>query len=328
MIVVRAPLRISLGGGGTDLPFYSSKFGGELVGVAINKYNYIVIKKRDFYEDFLIRYSKTELVKDINEIQHPLIREALKLLEIKDPIEITAISDVPAGTGLGSSSAFLVALLKALHLHKREEVSAKTLAEEASHIEMNVLNEPIGKQDQYLSSFGGVINLKIKKDGSAIAGPLNITFSTREDLENNLLLFSTGITRSASEVIEEQKKSSEANEDIRDQMRIIKEIGMEIKNALEKGNVSQVGKWFNAHWEAKRKFSSKMTSPEIDEIYKIGLENGAKGGKLVGAGGGGFVLFYCEGNKSDLREQMQKKGLKELPIKFDLDGCKVVYDGR
>jgi len=328
MIVVRAPLRISLGGGGSDLPFYSSKFGGELTSVAINKYNYIIIKKRDFYKDFLIRYSKTERVNHPSEIEQPLIRESLKFLEINDPIEITAISDVPAGTGLGSSSTFLVALLKALHLHKREEISAKKLAEEASYIEMEILGEPIGKQDQYLASLGGLINLKIKKDGTVLASPLNFSFSTREELENNLLLFSTGIKRSASEVIKDQKKNSEKDKDKMKKMNLIKEIGIEIKKSIETGNPSQVGKWFNVHWETKKKFSEKMSSPEIDRGYEIGLKNGARGGKLVGAGGGGFLLFYCDENKIKLREAMQKEGLNELNFKFDMDGCKVVYDGR
>lgn len=328
MIVVRAPLRISLGGGGSDLPFYSNKFGGEMISVAINKYNYIIVKKRDFYDDFFIRYSKTELVKNISEIENTRIKAALQLLNIQEPIEITAISDVPAGTGLGSSSTFLVALLKALHTYKKEDVSAKKLAEEAAHIEMEILNEPIGKQDQYMAAYGGLINLKIKKDGSVLVSPLNISLSNQEELENNLLLFSTGIKHSAVEIIEDQKKNSESDEDKMKQMHIIKDIGLEIGKSLEKGDVSKVGRWLNAHWETKKKFSNKMSSDDIDKYYELGLKNGAIGGKLVGAGGGGFLLFYCEGNKSQLRDAMQKEGLKELNFKFDMDGCKVLYDGR
>ena len=329
MIIVRAPLRISIGGGGTDLPFYSSRFGGEMISVAINKYNYIILKKRgDFYDDFFIRYSKTEITKNICEIENTRIKAALQFLNIKEPIEITAISDVSVGTGLGSSSTFLVALLKALHTYKKEEVSAKKLAEEAAYIEIKILNEPIGKQDQYMAAYGGLMNLKIKKDGSIIISPINISLSNQEELENNLLLFSTGIKRSAVEIIKDQKKNSEADEEKMKQMHIIKDIGVEIGKSLEKGDITKVGRWLNVHWETKKKLSKKMSSEDIDKYYEWGIKNGAIGGKLVGAGGGGFLLFYCEGNKSQLRDAMQKEGLKELLFKFDTEGCKVVYDGR
>jgi len=329
MIVVRAPLRIPLGGGGTDLPFYSSRFGGSLVSTAINKYNYIIIEKRgDFYNDFFIRYSKTENAKSVNEIEHTRVKAALQFLNITDFLEITAISDVPAGTGLGSSSTFLVALLKALHVYKREEVSNTKLAEEAAHIEMEILNEPIGKQDQYLASFGGILDLEIAKNGSVTSTPLNISFSTREELENNLLLFSTGVKHSAVEVIKDQKKNAEASEDKMNQMHIIKDIGQEIRKCLEEGDTAKVGRWLSAHWDTKKKFSDKMSSNEIDQYYELGLKNGALGGKLVGAGGGGFILFYCDNNKRQLRQAMEKAGLKELQFKFDMDGCKVIYDGR
>jgi D-glycero-alpha-D-manno-heptose-7-phosphate kinase len=329
MIVTRAPLRLPLGGGGSDLPFYSSKFGGSLVSAAINKYNYIIIEKRKgFYDDFFIRYSKTEFAKKISDIEHTRIRAALEFLNIDEPLEITAISDVPAGTGLGSSSTFLVALLKALHTHKKEDISAKKLAEEAAHIEMNFLKEPIGKQDQYLAAYGGLLSLEIDKKGGVIASPLNVSISTQEELENNLLLFSTGIKHSALEVIEDQKKNAESDEEKMNQMNIIRDIGLEIKKCIETGDTAKVGRWFNAHWETKKKFSNKMSSDKIDDYYALGLKNGALGGKLVGAGGGGFLLFYCDNNKRQLREAMEKAGLKELLFKFDSDGCKVIYDGR
>ncbi|MEI6059017.1 MAG: galactokinase, partial [archaeon] len=322
------PLRLPLGGGGTDLPFFSSKFGGSLVSVAINKYNYIIVEKRDFYDEFLIRYSKTEVVKNVDDIQHTRIKAALKHLGINDPLEITSIADVPAGTGLGSSSTYLVALLKALHTYKKEDVSAKKLAEEAAHIEMEVLGEPIGKQDQYMAAFGGVLNLDIDKNGNVTVSPLNISYSTLEELENNCLLFSTGITHSSAEVIKEQKKNAESDEDKMNQMHIIKDIGKEIKKALEKGDTISVGRWLNAHWDTKKKFGNKMSSNEIDDYYDLGLKNGAIGGKLVGAGGGGFLLFYCEDKKRQLREAMNKAGLKELHFRFDMDGCKLIYEGK
>lgn len=328
MIVVKAPLRLPLGGGGTDLPFYSSKFGGNLLSVAINKYNYIIVEKREFYEDFFIRYSKTEIVKKVSDIEHTRIRAALEFLNITDPLEITAVSDVPAGTGLGSSGTFLVALLKALHVYKKEDVSVKRLAEEAAHIEMNILKEPIGKQDQYMASYGGLLNLEIEKKGNVIVSPLNLSISTQEELESNLLLFSTGIKHSAIEVIEDQKKCAETDEEKMKQMGIIKEIGVEIRKCLEEGHPSKVGRWFNAHWETKKRFSKKMSSSKIDSYYEKGLKNGALGGKLVGAGGGGFLLFYCDNNKRMLRKAMEELGLKELLFKFDLEGCKIIYDGK
>jgi len=328
MIVTRAPLRLPLGGGGSDLPFYSSKFGGLLVSVAINKYNYIIVEKRDFYDEFFIRYSKTEIVKKVSDIEHTRIRAALEYLNITEPLEITAISDVPAGTGLGSSSTFLVALLKALHAYKREDISGKKLAEEASDIEINILKEPIGKQDQYMASIGGLLQLEIEKNGNVLASPLNISFSTMEELENNTLLFSTGVKRDASDVINDQTKNAESDEEKMKQMHIIKDIGKEIRKALEDGDTLKVGRWLNAHWETKKKFSKKMSSDSIDKYYEIGLKNGAIGGKLVGAGGGGFLLFYCDNNKKQLRDALTKEGLKELPFKFDMDGCKVIYEGK
>lgn len=328
MIVVRAPLRLPLGGGGTDLPFYSSKYKGLMFSAAINKYIYIIVEKRDFYDDFFIRYSQTEVAKNIRDIQHTRIKAALEYLKINEPIEITSIADVPAGTGLGSSSTFLVALLKALHIYKKEDVSAKILAEEAANIEMNILKEPIGKQDQYMASFGGILNLEIEKNGEVMISPLNISYSTLEDLENNLLLFNTGVVHSTTDIIADQKKNAESDEEKMKQMHIIKDIGIEMKKSLEAGDTLRFGKWLNVHWETKKRFSKKMSSSKIDDYYELGLKNGAVGGKLVGAGGGGFLLFYCENKKKQLREAMLKAGLKELPFRFDREGCKLLYEGK
>ena len=325
MIVTRAPLRLSIGGGGTDLPFYSSKFGGLLTTAAIDKYIYIILKKRDFYDEFLLRYSKTEVVRKVEDIQHSRIKAALEYLNITDPVEITSIADVPAETGLGSSSVYLVALLKALHCYRREDVSSKKLAEEAAHIEMEVLKEPVGKQDPYASAFGGLLNLEIDNAGSVISSPIDIPYSTFEELENNCLLFSTGLTHSAKEVISDQKRNLESDKDKMGQMHVIKDIGKEIKCSLEKGDLAKFGKWLNVHWETKKRFSSKMSTSEIDKYYDTALKNGALGGKIVGAGGGGFLLFYCENNKKKLREALAQEGLKELPFRFNRDGCKLVY---
>lgn len=328
MIITRAPLRLSIGGGGTDLPFYSSKFGASLVTAAIDKYIYIIVEKRDFYDEFIIKYSKTEHVKRVQDIQHTRVKAALEYLNITEPLEIVSIADVPSGTGLGSSSAFLVALLKALHAYKKEQVSPKKLAEEACEIEINILKEPIGKQDQYASAYGGLLNLEIDKNNNVNATPLNVSYSTLEQIEQNSLMFFTNIERSASEVILDQTKKAESDEDKMNQMHIIRDIGLEIKKALEQGETKRFGQWLNVHWETKKKFTNKMSSPEIDKYYETALKNGALGGKLVGAGGGGFLLFYCEDKKRQLREAISKLGLKELPFRLDMEGCKILYEGK
>ena len=193
---------------------------------------------------------------------------------------------------------------------------------------MNILKEPIGKQDQYMASFGDILNLEIEKNGKVLVNSIDASYTTLEELENNLLLFSTGLKRSATKILHEQKEDLESDEEKMKQMHFIKDVGKEIKNALEKGNTQKIGRWLNVHWESKRKFSKNMTSNKIDSIYELGIKNGALGGKLVGAGGGGFILFYCETNKNKLREVMKKAGLKELPFRFDKEGCKIIYQGK
>lgn len=328
MIVTRAPLRISIGGGGTDLPYYSSKFGGSLVSVAINRYIYTTIDKRDFYNQTLIKYSKNECVDHVDQIQNTRVREALKLLGIKDPLEITTMADVPAETGLGGSSSFLVSLLKALHEYKSEGISAKYLAEEACKIEIDILKEPIGKQDQYLAAFGGLIHLNITKNNNVLVSPLNVSHETLKEMENNLLLFFTGIRRSASEVLSDQKKSAEDDKSKLEYMHEIKSIGVGIKTALEKGNLRRFGEWLNVHWELKKNLSKKMTNDKIDLWYDTAIKNGAVGGKIIGAGGGGFLMFYCDNDHAKLIKVMSKLGLQEMPFNFDFDGAKVIFKGR
>jgi len=328
MIITKAPFRLPIGGGGTDLPFFYSKYGGQLVTAGINKYNYIILEERPFYDEFYIRYSKMEVVKTVEEIQHTRIRAALQYLKLRNPIEITAISDVPAGTGLGSSSTFLVALLKALHVYKREEISAKKLAEEAADIEINILKEPIGKQDQYAAAFGGIMSLSISKRNDVLASPLSIPYDTINNLENNLHMFYTGIIRSASEVINDQTRKVVSDQSKMECMKEIKQIGIEIKNALESGNLKRFGEWMNIHWETKKKMSEKMSNQQIDNWYNFALKNGALGGKIMGAGGGGFFIFYCENNVSAFKNAMISQGLKYIPFKFDFDGCKVVFDAK
>jgi D-glycero-alpha-D-manno-heptose-7-phosphate kinase len=326
MIISKTPFRISIGGGGTDLPFYYTRKGGSLVTATINKYMYIIVQRRKYHDDFFLRYLKIELVKDSNLINHELIREAIKLLKITEPIEVTSVSDIPAGTGLGSSSSFLVGLLNALHAYKGERVSNKTLADEATKIQMEILKQPAGLQDQYAAAFGGIIHMAINKVGKTLVSPLDIPYDDINRLQENLVFFYTGINRSANEILNQQKIEVESDDEKLNQMTQIKEIGYEIKKALEAGNLRRFGEWMNVHWENKKKVSKRMTNPQIDEWYNLAIENGAIGGKIMGAGGGGFFMFYVGNNKDNFIQMMENKGLKNVDWKFDFDGSTIVYN--
>ncbi|MCA9487695.1 MAG: hypothetical protein KC516_01900 [Nanoarchaeota archaeon] len=328
MIITKTPVRLPLGGGGTDLPFFYPLFGGEMVTASIDKYIYVAVSERKFYDTFRISYSKTEIVHSIREIENSRVREALNLLEIKEPLEINIISEVPGKSGLGGSSVFLVGLLKALHIYKREEVSSKRLAEEAAKIEIEILKEPIGKQDQYAAAFGSINSLKIDKKGNVAVAPIDISLNTINMLERNLHIFFTGILRSASEVLRDQGKEAKSDESKLNSMKQIKEIGIEIKNALEIGDTKQFGRLMNLHWETKKKTSGKISDPKIDDWYDLALKKGALGGKIMGAGGGGFFLFYCDRDPENFIFEMEKSGLKYVPFKFDLDGSKVLLNIR
>lgn len=328
MIVTRTPLRISLGGGGTDLPFYCSKFGASLITSAINKFIYISISPR-LDKEYKLNYSRTEIVREINQIKHPLIRESLKFIKITKPLEIHSTAEIPSGTGLGSSSTYLVGLLNALYYHNQEIVSKYKLAEDSSTILMDKLKEPCGKQDQYAAAFGNLLHLKINTSGRVIVSPININYKTLKELEKNLLLFYTGLKRSANEVLTDQKKIAEEKpkSQIFEHYHKIKKIGSESLKCLEKGNLRRFGEWMNAHWNLKRELSDKITNPKIDKWYELALSSGAIGGKLIGAGGGGFMLFYTETNHEKLKQILSKEGLVHTEFKFDFDGSKIVYDG-
>lgn len=328
MIITKTPLRLSIGGGGTDLPFFYPKFGGELITAAVDKYIYVTISERKFHNEFRIAYSKTENISSVDKIQNTRVKAALKFLDISKPLEISTISEVPGSSGMGSSSAFLVGLLKALHAYKGESVSSKVLAEEAAKIEIEILNEPIGKQDQYAAALGGINHLKINKEGVVSSSPLNLSYETFRELESNLHMFFTGILRDASDVLREQQKAVLSDSDKLEQMKQIKQIGLEIKEALEKGDIRKFGKWMNLHWETKRKTTSKMSNSQIDKWYEVAMKNGALGGKIMGAGGGGFFLFYCDTNQGNFIKVMEKEGLKYVPFRFDMDGSKILLDAR
>jgi D-glycero-alpha-D-manno-heptose-7-phosphate kinase len=323
MIFVQSPLRISLGGGGTDLPSYYQDHGGFLIAAAINKYVYITLH-RAFTQEIIIKYSSHERVNSINDIQHPIIRESMRYLNYPDEgIEIASLADIPSGTGLGSSGSFTTALLAALHTNHRNVLQKERLAEEACHIEIERLGEPIGKQDQYIAAFGGLTCFDFAKDGKVTATPLNISQETFYNLEDNLLLFFTGYSRSASSILKEQDdKSRGHDQNMIDNLHFVKELGLQSKAALESGNLHQFAELMNAHWRHKKKRSNKMSNPKIDEWYELALKNGALGGKMIGAGGGGFLMFYTE-DKTRLRHEMLNAGLREVRFSFDLLGTRV-----
>jgi len=324
VILTRSPLRISLGGGGTDLASYYEKYEGFLIAGAISKYVYVNLT-RPFSEGIVLKYSKIENVKKVSEIQHPIIRESLNLFNLETPqIEISTIADIPSGTGLGSSSSFTTGLLRALYAHKRKPIHAQELAALACDIEINKLSEPIGKQDQYIAAFGGITSFVFKADGSVVAKPLSVTPETILHLEDNLLLFYTGQTRSASKILSDQKtKSIAKNQKMIDNLHFIKDLGLRSKTALEGGQVEQFADLMHEHWEHKKSRSEGMSNMNIDRWYEIGRQNGALGGKVVGAGGGGFLMFYAH-NKQKLRNAMKEEGLEELRFGFDFDGTKVI----
>lgn len=325
MIVSRAPVRFSLGGGGTDLPSYYARFGGYVVSAAIDSYVYITANKR-FYDDIRLAYSQTEIVPNIESIQHRIFREALRMTGIDRAIELTSVADVPANSGLGSSSSFTVALLNALHTYKREFVSSRQLAEEACELEMVRLAEPIGKQDQYIAAFGNVTALTLDQDGTVHVEPVPIRDEVLDELENNLVIMYSGIERAASSVLEEQgsrvKKSDSAT---LEGMHRIRQLGHDVFDLLVKGDIDRYGELLHEHWTNKRRLASKMTDERIDEHYDAARKAGAIGGKLMGAGGGGFFMFYTRPqDKRRVYEVMTKRGLKPLRFRFDLDGARIV----
>lgn len=324
MIIVRSPLRITLGGGGTDLPSYYRDNEGFLVSAAIDKYVYVNVM-RPFTEGIYLKYSQLEHVEQISDVKHPIIREALQMLGFKTPqVEITTLTDIPAGTGLGSSGSFTTALLKALCTHRKRHLHQEELAELACHIEIDRLGEPLGKQDQYIAAVGGITCFTFHKDDKVTAVPLSISMDTMFDLEDNLLLFFTGYSRSASGILKDQQVRSQKNDtDMLNNLHYVKDLGYRSKDALEAGNTVQFGELMHEHWEHKKRRSVGMSNPKIDEWYKLGMKNGAVGGKLVGAGGGGFLMFMAN-DRNKLRHTMAAAGLEEVRFKFDFEGTKVV----
>jgi D-glycero-alpha-D-manno-heptose-7-phosphate kinase len=324
MIITRSPLRLPLGGGGTDLPSYYRKFGGFLISAAIDKYVYITLHQT-FTRELILKYSHLERVESVDDVQHPIIREALRMVGLDRPnLEIASMADIPAGTGLGSSGSFTAALLKALHAHRKNLVHPSELAAQACEIELVKLGEPIGKQDQYISAYGGVTCFRFEPDDRVEAWPLQLASETLLNLEDNLILLFTGYSRSASAILKEQHTKSQQDDlDMLENLHFVKEIGLCSQKALEAGCLEQFAELMNAHWEYKKKRSGAMSNPQIDEWYEIALKNGALGGKLIGAGGGGFLLFYCN-DKKRCRHALTTAGMREVRFHFDFEGTKVI----
>lgn len=324
MIITRSPLRISIGGGGTDLPSYYQEHGGFLIAAAINKYVYLTAHQT-FMDDLIIKYSQLERVNKIDDIKHPILRETLRHVGV-DPcyLELTSMADIPAGTGLGSSGSFTTALLQTLHTLKKQIIHPHRLAEEACHIELNVLKEPIGKQDQFIAAYGGLTCFEFDKTGAVQAYPLKISEETLHNLEENLVLFFTGYTRSASAILKEQDDKSKKNDhSMIDNLHFVKALGLDIKKALGKNDLHEFANLMNTHWEYKKQRSSNMSNNQINEWYELALKQGALGGKMIGAGGGGFLMFYTE-DKTKLRHAMHHAGLKEVRFQFDFSGTQVL----
>ncbi|HEY6153193.1 MAG TPA: galactokinase [Candidatus Udaeobacter sp.] len=324
MIITRSPLRISLGGGGTDLPSYYRNHGGFLIAAAIDKYIYITVHRR-FVDGFLLKYSNLEEVSGIDEIKHPIIREALKLADIQERnLEIASMADIPAGTGLGSSGSFTTALLKALHALRKNLVHPSELAEQACYVEIEKLREPVGKQDQYISAYGGITCFEFLADGRVQAAPLNISEETLLELEDNLLLFFTGYARSASEILREQHdKSTQSETAMLENLHFVKELGRKSQRALESDNLREFAQLMDVHWQRKKERSAIMSNDLINDCYDVAMANGALGGKLIGAGGGGFLMFYAE-DKARLRNAMRERRLTEVRFRFEPEGTKIL----
>ena len=326
MIISRTPLRISLGGGGTDLKeFYQNEFGA-VTSLAINKYIYITINKR-FDRSIRICYSQLEITDDVDKIKHNLVREAMKLVGVMEGVEITSVADIPSrGTGLGSSSAFTVGLLNALYSYRGKKVSAARLAEEACKIEIGILKDPIGKQDQYITALGGLRHIRFYPDGKVRSGLINCNKRSSRLLAENLLLFYTGITRDANFILAEQKKDTQQRKNSQS-LRAIKKLAIDLKDHLRQGmDAGALGGFLHKNWNEKRKLAGSISSNLIDRYYDRAINAGAIGGKLLGAGGGGFLLFCCSRkHQENLRKAL--KGLQEMLFKPEPEGTRIIFGG-
>lgn len=328
MIVSRAPLRIPLGGGGTDLPSYYGRFGGFFLSAAIDKYVYVSVNRPAADDLLRVKYSRSETVETVDEIQHDLVRQALAVLGLTRNLEITSMADVSSGTGMGSSGSYLVALLLALHALKRDHQPLWALAEEACHVEIELAGHPVGKQDQYVAAYGGLHYYEVATDGQVTAKPLRMPAYAIEDLEHWSLLYYTGQTRAADAILSQQQSDTACgNQVVIDSLHRTKELGFEIKAALEEGDLVKFGALLDRHWQNKKARSDAITNGRIDQLYDLARAHGALGGKVMGAGGGGFLMLLADNGRSRrVRDAMAAEGLRQMPFTFDLEGAKVLLN--
>ena len=325
MIITRTPFRITLGGGGTDLPAYYSRHGGFVFAAALDKYMFISVNRPVVDDLVRLKYTRPEIVAHRDQVQHDIAREAMRMTGIERGLEITSMADVPAGTGLGSSSCYAVGLLNALHTLLRQPVSYQALAEEACRLEIDLLHKPIGKQDQYLASFGALTVLEIAREGTVTVSRARVSDSTLDDLQRNLLIFYTGTDRSSLDILSEQSRgAAQPASPVVESLHAIKEMGYRIREMIERGDLTSFGLMLDAHWKMKKRLSNKISNPRFDELYELARRNGALGGKISGAGGGGFLLLYTEQRHAQLREAMRRAGLRERRYHFDFEGTQVV----
>jgi D-glycero-alpha-D-manno-heptose-7-phosphate kinase len=327
MILTRTPFRLTLGGGGTDLPSFYREHGGFILASGIDKYMFVNVNTPIVDDKIRVRYTLSEEVNHVDEVQHTLAREAMKLFGLTSGIEIVSTADIPAGTGLGSSSCYLVGLLSGLRTLLQEPTGPQDLAEEACHIELDVLGKPIGKQDQYMAAFGGLTCLWIERNGTVKVERLPLSTDLVNALERNIMLFYTHATRDATSILDKQNKATLQKErQVVKNLTEIKDIGIEIRGAILSGNLRKFGELLDAHWQCKKGLSKDISNIQIDEWYNLAKQNGAIGGKISGAGGGGFLMLYCEDDKQRLREAMCGAGLRELHFRIEFEGSKVVFD--
>ncbi len=330
MIVTRTPFRVTLGGGGTDLPSYYTQHGGFIFAMGLDKYMYVMVNRPTVGRKIRLHYSQSEVVDHVSELRHELAREALRAHGIEDAFEVGSIADLPAGTGLGSSSCYLVGLLNALHHDRRDYVPLQTLAEEACHIELNVLRQPIGKQDQYMAAYGGLAVLEIARDGSVKVRQLRPNSSDIADFVAHTHIYYTGSQRDAREVLHDQnvamqKKESVDHGRVAESLHRIKDLGYRILEALESSEFDRWGMLLDEHWQNKKKLSGKVSLQRVDEVYdEVRARFGVLGGKIIGAGGGGFLMLYCPSHHAALERFMEEKGMPRMHYTIEPEGTKVV----
>lgn len=324
MIISKTPFRMSFVGGGSDMQDFYTRVPGAVVSTAIDKYIYITINKR-FDESIRVGYSQTEIVDIVDDIQHGLVRESLRLTELHKGLEITSIADIPSrGTGLGSSSAFTVGLLKALHAYKGEFVSASVLAEEAAKIEIDILGEPIGKQDQYAAAFGGFNLIRFNSDHSVTVEPIVTSQETRALLQKNILVLYTGLTRSASDILKTQKENLVTDEKKVETLTKMVDLAYKLKDDLHANSLDSFGSILHENWVLKKQLADNISTGDIDTWYETAMQHGAEGGKLLGAGGGGFMLFYAPSEKHQAIIDALPE-LRPVEFNFESEGSNIIF---